>query len=279
MNHLSSPDTATTLEISGGIRMPYVRTGNGPAVLFVHGSLCDFRFWHAQSSGLAAHFDCIAPSLTHYWPAPHAASLPPFSWSTHADQVGAFIERLDIGAVHLVGHSRGGCVAYHVAARFPSLVRSLTLADPGGSLAGPAAEDAKASLDTKRLRSRAVALIAQGETDAGLELFVDSVSRPGTWRKSTRVFRTMATDNAHTLAMQLRDPLPAYAAETARGVACPALLIDGEKSPAHFHANVDALSRWMPNASRATIAGASHGMNLARPSTFNRHLREFFLSA
>ncbi|CAN0627337.1 AB hydrolase-1 domain-containing protein [Burkholderia multivorans] len=279
MPHLASHGSPATLVLPGSIRMRYARAGNGPAVLFVHGSLCDFRFWQPQLNGLAAHFDCIAPSLTHYWPGPHAPSLPAFGWRAHVDELGAFIQRLGVAPVHLVGHSRGGYVAFHVAAHFPALVRSLTLADPGGSLAGATPDGVPTPLEVKRLRSRAAALIADGQVDAGLELFVDSVSRPGTWKKSPHAFRLMAADNAHTLAMQLRDALPPYAEADAQHVRCPTLLIDGEKSPKAFHANVDALSRWMPNATRITIPGASHGMNLARPGAFNRHLEAFFQSA
>lgn len=279
VNPVASLAAPVSLDLPGTgpvIKMPYVRTGEGDLVVFVHGSLCDFRFWQPQLSGLAPNFACIAPSLTHYWPAEPSDDLPTFSWSTHADQLGAFVRQLDAGPVHLVGHSRGGSVAFHMALRFPELVRSLTLCDPGGGLTGvPNPSAPTASLETKRLRTRAVTLIANGEVDAGLELFVDSVSRAGTWQKSSPGFRTMATDNARTLSMQLRDPLPAYSAELAGRVACPTLLIEGEKSPAMFRENVGALAGWIANASRVTIEGASHGMNLARPSAFNRHLTAF----
>jgi pimeloyl-ACP methyl ester carboxylesterase len=125
------------------------------------------------------------------------------------------------------------------------------------------------------LRARAAQLIEAGEVDAGLQLFVDSVSRPGFWAKSTAAFRTMAIDNAHTLAPQFRDPLPAYVRDDAAGVHCPVLLIDGEKSPDMFHRVVAALDTWLPDARRATVRGASHGMNLARPAAFNRYVDEF----
>jgi pimeloyl-ACP methyl ester carboxylesterase len=118
-------------------------------------------------------------------------------------------------------------------------------------------------------------LIEQGDAEAGLQLFVDSVSRVGSWAKSTPAFRAMALDNAPTLPLQFQDPLPAYTREAAWSLRCRTLLIDGEKSPELFRRNVAMLEGWLPDVRRETIRGASHGMNLAHPSAFNRHVDEF----
>ncbi|TKC88839.1 alpha/beta hydrolase [Trinickia terrae] len=258
--------------------MPYVERGEGPLLLFVHGSLCDYRYWQPQLDGLSPRYRCVSVSLTHYWP---LAGLPreiPFSWSRHADELAEFVERLGEGPAHVVGHSRGGCVAFHFARRHGVHVRTLTLADPGGPLQIPGRPIAQMPETVNALRARAAQLIEAGETDAGLQLFVDSVSRPGFWAKSTKAFRTMAIDNAGTLPPQFQDPLPAYTAEEAAEVRCPVLLIDGEKSPAIFHRTVAALEAWLAGARRQTVRGASHGMNLAHPSAFNRYVDEFIRS-
>jgi pimeloyl-ACP methyl ester carboxylesterase len=267
------------IELSNGLRMPYVVAGEGELLLFVHGSLCDYRYWQPQLDGLSKQYRCVAASLAHYWPATDTPADMPFSWSRHADDVGEFIERFGAGPAHVVGHSRGGCVAFHFARRYPQHVRTLTLADPGGPLqiAGrPATERLPETVNA--LRARAAQLIEEGNVDAGLQLFVDSVSRPGFWAKSTLAFRTMAIDNAHTLARQFRDPLPAYTPEDAAEGRCPVLLIDGEKSPDMFRRTATALASWLPDARRATVRGASHGMNLAHPAAFNRYIDEFIRS-
>jgi pimeloyl-ACP methyl ester carboxylesterase len=199
----------------------------------------------------------------------------PFGWRHHVDEMAALIDQLEMGPVHVAGHSRGGAVAFQMALRHPRLVRTLTLADPGGALDTGEAARAPLPVSVNALRARAASLIAEGEREAGLELFVDSVSRPGAWQKSPLAFRTMAEQNAHTLALQFADPLPDYSADTARGIRCPVLLIDGEKSPRMFRQNVEMLERWIDGAQRITIAGASHGMNLAHPAAFNRGIRQF----
>ena len=38
--------------LPSGTRVPYVATGYGEPLLFIHGSLCDYRYWNAQASVL-----------------------------------------------------------------------------------------------------------------------------------------------------------------------------------------------------------------------------------
>jgi pimeloyl-ACP methyl ester carboxylesterase len=214
-------------------------------------------------------------SLSHYWPAAYACIQGEFGWQTHVAELAEFIEALGIAPVHLVGHSRGGCVAFNLAREYPRLVKTLTLADPGGPLQIDGMPDASLPTATNALRARVVDLIEAGEIDAGLELFVDSVSAPGSWRKSSAAFRTMATDNAATLPKQLRDPLPAYSRDAARGVKCRTLLIEGQRSPRMFRNNVEKLADWIDYADKQTIAGASHGMNVSNAGAFNRLVHSF----
>jgi pimeloyl-ACP methyl ester carboxylesterase len=260
---------------ASGICIPYVERGAGEPVVFVHGSLCDYRYWDAQIEPLSAHFRCIAPSLSHYWPAAEACIQNEFGWHAHVGELAEFIAALDLAPVHLVGHSRGGCVAFQLARDYPRLVKTLTLADPGGPLQLDNTRDASLPPATNALRAKVADMIEAGVVEAGLELFVDSVSTPGAWKKSTVAFRRMAVDNASTLPKQFRDPLPAYSRDAAAQVACRTLLIDGQKSPRMFRNNVDSLEQWIYFAQRGTIAGASHGMNVANPAAFNRMLRSF----
>jgi pimeloyl-ACP methyl ester carboxylesterase len=270
---LPEPSFATTMS---GISVPYVECGEGEPMLFIHGSLCDYRYWNAQVLPLAKNFRCIAPSLSHYWPAVDAFVQGEFGWETHVSEMAEFIEAMDIAPVHLVGHSRGGCVAFHLAREYPRLVKTLTLADPGGPLqTTPQAVPATLPPAMNALRARVAELVEAGDYDRGLEMFVDSVSMPGFWSKSTGNFRRMALDNVLTLPKQLRDPLPAYTRELARDIKCRTLLIDGQKSPRMFRSNVEKLEEWIEFAQRETINGASHGMNVANPGAFNRAVLAF----
>ncbi|MFC5462762.1 alpha/beta fold hydrolase [Massilia niabensis] len=261
--------------IDSGTRVPYLASGAGEPLLFVHGSLCDYRYWDSQAAVLSQDFLCLSVSLSHYWPADEACERSVFSVETHVAEMAGFIAAMQLGPVHLVGHSRGACVAFQLARAYPQLVKTLTLADPGGPLQIDGAAPAALPPATTALRAQVAALIEGGEIDAGLELFVDSVSMPGIWRRSRASFRTMAVDNAATLPKQFRDPLPAYTRAAARELTCRTLLIEGEKSPCMYRDNVAALAGWIGHVDKRTIAGASHGMNITHPAVFNRLIQAF----
>ncbi|MGZ5202740.1 MAG: alpha/beta fold hydrolase [Telluria sp.] len=261
--------------LPSGVRLPYVASGSGEPLFFVHGSLCDYRYWDSQTSVLSKDFHCVSMSLSHYWPADPAGLLQEFNWRRHVDELAEFIVAMDVGPVHLVGHSRGGCVAFHLAREYPALVKTLTLADPGGALQIDGAREAQLPAATLVLREQVAALVESGAVEAGLEMFVDSVSMPGIWRKSSAGFRRMAVDNAATLPKQFRDPLPAYSRSGAGGIQCRTLLIAGERSPRMYRNNVDRLAEWIGHADRTSIPGASHGMSVTHPATFNRLVQAF----
>ena len=52
-----------------GYDMAYLELGQGPPLLLLHGSLCDFRTWGPALGPLSQCHRVIAPSLRHFFPA------------------------------------------------------------------------------------------------------------------------------------------------------------------------------------------------------------------
>jgi len=262
-------DKARLKRLGDGTLIAYASAGGGSPVVCVHGALCDFRYWEPQLRGLADRHEVLAPSLAHYHPPLPDTQLPAFGWRQHAQQVLDFIQACGLDRAHLVGHSRGAAVAWQAAIAQPQRVRSLTLLDPG------APQEAGLPAEAEALRAQALALLDAGEQDAGLACFVDSVSQPGSWKRSSEAFRNMVRDNAATLAPQLADALPPFRQADARALELPVLLLDGALSPAQYRDNAAALSAWLPDARRHTIAGASHGMTFTHPRRCNALIGQF----
>lgn len=102
--------------------------GEGGTVVLLHGFGGSAGQWERVRQGL------IGPSIAFDLPG-HGAAL---GWSADhgtistRDAVIGELERRHLGAVHLVGHSRGGAIAMLVALKCPGRIASLTLVAPGG---------------------------------------------------------------------------------------------------------------------------------------------------
>ncbi|MHB9797367.1 alpha/beta fold hydrolase [Pseudomonas sp. MT3] len=253
--------------------------GRGVPLVLVHGSLCDYRYWQGQFAALSGRYHVVAPSLRHYFPEQWDGNGTGFTTEQHMSDLLALLDQLP-GPVHLLGHSRGGNLCLRVALAAPEKLRSLTLADPGGDFA----EDVFrmvglvspiSPLERNQFRQQALMMIRAGQVGEGLQLFVDTVSGAGVWERSSRQFREMATANAMTLVGQVADhPLPISRAQLEQ-LQLPVLLIGGAKSPEPFPRIIQALQSTLAGARTSMISGASHGMNVIRPASFNRTVLEF----
>ena len=143
-----------TLRVNG-YDMAFVERGTGAPLLLVHGTLCDYRQWTGQMASFGGHYRTIALSLRHCWPEHWDGEGDDFTVQQHVADVASFISALEAGPVHLLGHSRGGHLAFRVAQYFPA---SRSHADPcrawrragprprGGPAAGRAADRARPAL-------------------------------------------------------------------------------------------------------------------------------------
>lgn len=288
--------------IVAGATYHYIDEGTGPTLVLIHGSLCDCRYWNAQIRSLRMHFRVIAPSLRHYWPAQWDGLGEGFSIAAHMQGVVALLSHLGIPCAHWVGHSRGGRVALAAALSLPQALLSLTLADPGlvfayvdsgGDARAVAVLDggAKSSAIPKGMaydaaydprgdfRETAAQHIAAGQTDAGLALFVDTVTGPQTWQRMVHWFKAMAHDNAMTLLGQIRETIPVISPQALQSLTLPCLLIGGALSPAPYPGILARLHTLLPNSNLQMIAGSSHGMNIGNARAFNRSIQHFLLDA
>lgn len=250
--------------------------GNGRPLLMIHGSLCDYRYWAPQMSVFGARQRAIALSLRRCWPETWDGSGDGYSIEQHVEDLLSFIESLDAGEVDLVGHSRGGLVAFRLAQQQPKLVRRLVLAEPGVMPDLSFAEAADLDREQAENWTRAAAArIEAGDVEGGVQLFIDGVSGTDIWRKTVPAFKRMALDNAHTLIGQAREIRKPVSRAELEALRTPTLLIGGALSPSPFPQLLGLLERHLPDSHRVTIPAARHAMNLSAPSVFNAAVLDF----
>ncbi|MGE4372803.1 MAG: alpha/beta fold hydrolase [Xanthobacter sp.] len=126
------------VDIEPGLRAHYVEVGEGSPTVFIHGSAPGASAWSNFRGNMPefaeAGFRCIGLDLIGYGNSTKPADQR-YDLAFHVKALTALVERLDLGAVNIVGNSLGGAVALRFALDHPKLVRKLVLLAPGG-LAG-----------------------------------------------------------------------------------------------------------------------------------------------
>src|SRR5258708_2589048 len=214
-----------TLHVNG-YDMAYLEVGQGPPLVCVHGSMCDFRIWSAVLGPLSKKHRVIAVSLRHFFPEHWDGVGDTYSIAQHTADVIAFIEKLDTGPVDLMGHSRGGHISFRVAQQRPDLLRRLILAEPGGELdvtLDPAFKPGPSPL-AARIAATAEK-IAAGDIDGGLMLFMDALEGPGAWKRLPAIPKQLLRDNAMTLPGQSRDKRQPFSFADAEAIKTPTRVI------------------------------------------------------
>src|SRR4051812_12207612 len=113
-----------------GHRRAYVKVGEGPALLLLHGLGCDHTTWEPVLDSLARRYTVIAPDLLG-----HGLSDKPradYSVGGYANGMRDLLTVLGIDKVTVLGHSFGGGVAIQFAYQFPERTERMVLVAPGG---------------------------------------------------------------------------------------------------------------------------------------------------
>lgn len=116
----------------GDVKIRLRHGGDGPPLLLLHGHPQTHMMWHRIAPLLAKDFTVIMPDLRGYGD----SSKPPttddhFPYSKRAmagDQV-ALMKEFGFDKFSVVGHDRGGRVAYRLALDFPEAVTKLAVLD------------------------------------------------------------------------------------------------------------------------------------------------------
>ena len=268
-----------TLHVNG-YDMAYLEVGSGPSLVCVHGTLGDFRTWSAVVGPLSKKHRVISLSLRRFFPEHWDGVGSDYLMAQHVADVIAFLEQLDAGPVDLMGHSRGGHIAFRIAEQRPELLHRLVLAEPGGELdrsLDPVA-DPGPSPRAARIVSSAE-MVGNGDIDGGLMTFCDMIDGDGAWARLPALSRQQLRDNAYTLIGQVGENREPYSRAAAESIRTPTLFIGGADTPGALLVVLRALAARVPGARTAIIPGVRHWMFEQAPQEFCAIVEAFLAEA
>lgn len=255
---------------SGEIEMTYDDTGNGPAVVLLHGYPFDRSMWREQIDFLSAHGNrVVAPDLHGFGETKSASEIT--TMEDMASDVAALMDRLEIDRAVICGLSMGGYVAFEFDHLLPARVRALVLA---GTRA-PADNEQE-----KQARLQQVEQMLSAGMDGIAETTLPKLLAPRTLAEKPKVV-------GRVREMILRaDPQGAAAAQRGMaerrnysddlaGIDVPTLVIVGRDDPIRPVADAEFMHERIRNSRLEIIEDAAHMTNMEQAAVFNRALINF----
>lgn len=261
-----------------GYDMPYLEVGQGHPLVCVHGTLGDFRTWYAVLGPLSRKHRVIAVSLRHFFPEHWDGAVTDYyRMAQHVSDTIGFIEQITPRPVDLMGHSRGGHIAFRIAQQRPDLLRRIVLAEPGGdfdsSLDPAIVPGAPSALGQRVLAS--VRKVREGDIDGALENFVTAIDGENAWRRLPAAAKQQLRDNIFTLLGQVHEARNPYTKADMPTIRTPTLLIGGADTTGSLSTMWRVMAEHIAGAKTAVIPNARHWMFENNPEAFCKAVTEF----
>lgn len=264
-----------------GAQIHYEIEGSGHPIVLVHAGIADSRMWDEQVGPLARDHLVLRYDLRGFG----GSSLPggPFS---HAADLAALFDHLDVDKGTVVGASFGGQVALEFALRHSDRLTSLVLIDSaiGGWEWSAEVESFGAAEDDA---------LEDGRVDEAVELnlrmWVDGPTRDASevdpdLRERVRIMQRTAFDKQLQAEAQSPPPGPTQwleppAIDRLGEIQVPTLVLVGDQDVKDFLQIAEKLTTDIATTSKAVIEGAAHLPSLEKPEVFLASLRRFLLNS
>jgi non-heme chloroperoxidase len=269
----------------------YTEAGNGVPVIFVHGSIDDYRSWKNQTEVFKKKFRVITYSRRYHYPN-LLSSASAYSVEQHSTDLSNFIKKLSLAPVILVGSSYGAYTCLDVAMKNPKMVKSLVMNEPPiirlivsdennpVSILKFVLKDFSSGKSFLKFGMKALNpaknQLKKGNLEEAVRLFANGVLGEGGYENLPEKAKQKLQDNAVALKEEISGPgFSDFPEEKASAMKVPVLLVYGDESPKFFHAISDKLHGLLPVSEKAVIRDASHDAHLANSSMYNEKVLEF----
>lgn len=270
----------------------YIEKGSGAAVVFVHGSINDYRIWKDQMEPFAKQYRVIAYSRRYHYPNEWKGDGSDYNIELHAQDLAAFIKALNLGRVHLVGSSYGAYTSLMTAIKNPGLIKTLVLGEPPILPLLVSNPDNPLKILSLFIRDFSTAknfmkfglkfmkpaqkALKNNQLEEGVRLFAGGALGEGGYEKLSDEVRATFMDNARALKVELLGPgFPPFPKEEASKMTIPTLFVCGKNSPKFLHSISDLLINILPKCEKVVIPNASHLTHGENPVSYNEKVLAF----
>ncbi len=235
----------------GDYRIHWLEAGEGsPPVVLLHGLSGSSRWWQRNVGAVAGRHRVVLPDVIGFGRSRCPGPLPDVPGL--AEVLAGWAAGLGDGRVRLVGHSMGGQLAIHVAARHPELVERLVLVDAAG--------------------------IPRPLTPRQMARFAYEMTPPHRWG-DPRFLPVIVGDalkaGAFTILRALRHIVRDDVRPLLSAIAAPTLVVWGERDSIIPLEHGRRMRAAIPDARLLVLKRAYHNPMVDRPEEFNAALLAF----
>ncbi|HEX6847385.1 MAG TPA: alpha/beta hydrolase [Chitinophagaceae bacterium] len=264
-----------------GDSLHYIETGKGEPVIFVHGTLDDYRLWYMQMDTFAKDHRAIAYSRRYAYPNKRVINdSADYSPVIHARDLTEFIKALNIGPVHLVGHSYGAFTALLTTMDHPELVKTLMLGEPPAIplLQNVPGADTLVNNFMNRSIKPAADAFRSGDNVKAVSIFMAAVTGDTSlYASMPKEIKDQMMENILELrgVSLAKNIFPNINCDSIRSIKTPVLIMTGEKTLPLFKAINKELEKCLLNNEKVVLVNASHGLEMENPADFNKIVLAF----
>lgn len=271
-----------TAALPDGAVLNYMRAGDGPVLILIHGVMGDYRSWAPQWQAFTTSYDCIAVSCRFNYPNTNTMEAPDHSAIDNANDVAALMDALEIDGAIIVGSSYGGFAALALAVNHAGRVRAVVGVEPPmmkyAEMFPETASVAAAFHENTVVPSRQA--FERGEDELGAMLLtggiqntsIDSIppEKLQQRRENMMAGRRVALSS---------DEFPLLQPKALAEISVPVMIVTGANTGPVFKAMMAGITRAMPQARLEVVEGAGHSVPQDQPEIFNRLALDFLASS
>ncbi len=277
----SAPVVAKTEECwaeLAGHQIRYLRAGNGPSVLLIHGLMAYSFSWRWTIPALATLRTVFAPDLLGTGFSDHPSELD-YGLSASAQRLWRFLDGLNVANTDIVGSSLGGGIAVRMTALAPERVNKLVLAAPINpwSRHGSWITRVLATRPAAKMFLSSLPLI-RATGNFWLKRLYGDPNRvaPGTLEGyAAPLVNDAAWEYGMAVVKHWRESMEQLAEDYLSIREKKTLLVWGDRDPAVRPKSALAILARMKNARLVMISGVGHIPYDEVPDEFNREVKKF----
>ncbi len=255
-----------------GTPIAYQRTGAGPPLVLVHGTLSSHGGWAAILPILEKQFTVYAIDRRGRGESGDALD---YAVEREFEDVAALVDAIGEN-VNLLGHSFGGLCVLEAALLTPNLRRLIVYEPPSLPVPG-------VPLYPEGIVDRLEALLDAGDREnVVITVFRDLVRMPSDELEQFKVSPRFAAwvAAAHTVPRETRaEEEYRFVPERFKHLHVPTLLLVGGDSPQEVKTTIDSWHAALPNSHVKVLPGQQHVAQVTAPDLFMREIEAFLLES